>query len=929
MSPLSPEQWALAEPILDRAVELPESERAAFLEQACPDADLRAQLARILRLGSSHGGVLSGDAQPLAASLLPNDPRLAEATPEVIGPYRVIRELARGGMGVVYLAERADGQFQQRVALKLIRHGMGSDEIHARFLTERQILARLNHPNIARLLDGGLSTDGRPYFAMEYVDGVPITTHCDAGALPVASRLALFEKVCEAVRLAHRSLVVHRDIKPSNILVTADGTVKLVDFGIAKLLGSDDEGGPSVETRAERRVMTPEYAAPEQVRGDAITAATDVYALGAVLYELLTGRRAHRLQRSTASEIERVICEVPPEPMSSAVTKPSVDGSEAATEPDSRSAARATTVPKLRRILRGDLDTIAAKALQKDPDRRYQTVDALIEDLQRFGSGRPVLARPDSFIYRTRKFVARHRVGAALAAVAVVSLVGGLAAFVAQSQQTRREAARAEATRDFLAAMFSEAGPEHARGDSVTAREMLDRAGTRIDSAFRRQPDIRRELFARLGLIYRDLGVYAHADSLLRRAIAIADSTDGVQSRMSANLRTSLASVSIDRGQAPAAESLLTASLTTLRRGRPSADLVNALDILGTAQRILYKFGESETAYREAIRVGIRLPLDSLSLAALWGNLSVVLSDGGRRLASDSALRMALQIEERLLPPDHPTLVLNYMNLAVSLDAQWKLDSALALYDEVVRRQRRVYPAGHERVASALNNRSFTLMSMGQYARAESGFREGRAIIDRLSSPNHLLSLISQNNIGRALLLGGHQQAAESVFRELRSRAPAALGPNHGFVSAPMLWLANAYLARGDTTRAMALWDSALVHATAHLPPSHPRLAETRLALGRALVWRERPQEAEPLLRQALESERTNLAPGDPRIGLTLVSLGEARAGQGDRAAAESLMVDGLTQLSANRYVVAQADTARATLDAWRRRWLAKGPRSN
>jgi len=924
MSSLTPERWSAAEPIIDEALELPESERAAFLERTCPDLELRAQIAKLLRDSVQSGGLLDRDIRSLAVPMMPDAVPTPTSEPVTIGPYRVLRELARGGMGVVYLAERADGQFRQQVALKLIRHGVGSEEIHQRFLVERQILARLNHPNIARLLDGGLTADGLPYFAMEYVDGAPITAHCDERRLDIRSRLALFEKVCEAVRIAHRSLVIHRDIKPSNILVAADGTVKLVDFGIAKMLGGDDDH-LAPETRAERRIMTPEYAAPEQVRGDPITAATDVYALGAVLYELLTGRRSHRFERYTPAEIERVVCETEVVLPSAVVTRPVEPPPKTPVTPATLSAARSVTVSRLQAVLRGDLDTITAKALQKDPDRRYRTVDALIEDLQRYASGRPVLARPDTFSYRARKFVLRNRLGVAAASIIALSLLGGLAAFIVQGRRTQREAARAAATRDFLANMFSEAGPEQARGDSITAREMLDRATERIDSAFRQQPDVREQLYATLGTIYRDLGVYPTADSLLQRAMVIADSVEGRASLAAAAIRTTQASVRIDRGDYASAESLLTEALAVQRRARSKDEtLINTLDILGTAQRRLYRFREAEASYREAIAVGEEIGADSLILAAEWGNLSVALSEAGRLDASDSATLRAIEIQEARLPPNDPGLLLSYMNLAVSKDDRWQLDSALVLHDEVVRRQRQVYPNGHERVAAAINNRSWNLMSQGRYAAAESGFRESYEIVKRLSGPTHLSALISLNNIARAALLDGRAQEAESIFLRVRSQARTALGADHGFISAPMLWLGYAYVARGDTLRALALWDSTLAHAKAHLPPEHPRRAEASVAIASVLLKRNRAREAEPLLRSALESQRANLTASDPAIPATTAMLGVSRALQGDRAAAESLMVSAVQQLKGRRFVEAQAAVAQKTLDDWRAKWSAQ-----
>jgi serine/threonine-protein kinase len=367
------------ERILDLALELAPEERAALLDGACAgDPELRAEVEAILA-GADAPVFFESPAIAFADPLLESEPEALDGA--VVGPYRLIRELGHGGMGIVYLAERADGQFEQRVALKLIRRGMDSDEILRRFIAERQVLARLSHAHIARLLDGGVTAEGQPWFAMEYVAGLPLDRSCEERGLDITERLALFGKVCEAVQYAHRNLVVHRDLKPSNILVTAAGDIKLLDFGIAKALSTDP--ADETVTRAEQRLMTPEYAAPEQLRGELVTTATDVYALGAILYLLLTGRSAHQLAGRTPTERERVICEVEPELPSLAV--------------------RGTPRDRLRRRLAGDLDTIVLKALRKEPSRRYASVDAMIEDLDRHRTGLPVRARPDSVTYRARK----------------------------------------------------------------------------------------------------------------------------------------------------------------------------------------------------------------------------------------------------------------------------------------------------------------------------------------------------------------------------------------------------------------------------------------------------------------------------------------------------------------------------------------------
>jgi Tol biopolymer transport system component/predicted Ser/Thr protein kinase len=408
-APDAPDRWPEVARILDVALDLTPEERPAFLDQACAGDDrLRAEVEAVLA-GAEVDAFLKSPAAVLAAPMLdletPVD-GIAAFPGALIGPYRLVRELGHGGMGVVYLAERADGHFEQRVALKLIKRGMDSEAILRRFRAERQVLARLNHPHIARLMDGGVTAEGQPWFAMEYVDGAPFVRCCDERALEIEERLRCFGEVCEAVQYAHQNRVVHRDLKPSNILVTPAGEIKLVDFGIAKVLFQ--ESADEAVTQTEDRLMTPEYAAPEQVRGEPVTTATDVYALGAILYQLLTGRPPHKFEHRTPAETEHVICEVEPQPPSAVV--------------------RGT--PKERR-LKGDLDLIVLKALRKDPAQRYLSVEALFEDLERHRTGLPVRARPQSVAYRARKFLGRHRLELRVAAIAaVLAMLGGLAALL-------------------------------------------------------------------------------------------------------------------------------------------------------------------------------------------------------------------------------------------------------------------------------------------------------------------------------------------------------------------------------------------------------------------------------------------------------------------------------------------------------------------
>ncbi len=442
--PADAERWRRLTELFDGLVGMPAGDRAARLaELDGEDASLRAEIESLLA-EVEDSGVLDAPAVEAFSALLENvdPPEPEEAPGQRVGPYQIVEELGRGGMGVVYLAERADGQFEQRVALKLVKRGLDTDEVLQRFRRERQILARLEHRSIARLYDGGATEDGRPYFAMELVRGEPVTVYCDQRALSIEERLRLFRRVCEAVDHAHRNHVVHRDLKPSNILVTGDGDLKLLDFGVAKFLGKGTDGHdvPTL-TRISSRAMTPEYAAPEQVLGRPVSPATDVYALGVVLYELLTGRRPYRLARQSGPEVERTILEVePPRPSAVVEQGPEEEGSSA----EGLARARGLTPAALRRRLAGDLDAIVLTTLRKDSGRRYVSAQALAEDIERHLAHRAVKAHPESPVYRTGKFVHRHRRAVAtLGIAALTAILVGLGALFDPRQGKRGPRANA------------------------------------------------------------------------------------------------------------------------------------------------------------------------------------------------------------------------------------------------------------------------------------------------------------------------------------------------------------------------------------------------------------------------------------------------------------------------------------------------------
>ena len=445
---MTAEQWQKVKELFQSALDRPPEEREAFLVEVCKGDDrLLREVSSLLRFDARADGFIEAPATAVLPEFFTPEP--SRFVGRRIGPYRILKEIGQGGMGAVCLAERADQQYEQRVAVKFVRPGLDNAFITNRFLSERQILANLDHPNIANLLDGGTTEDGLPYLVMEFIDGLPIDRYCDAHRLPIKDRLRLFTTICAAVAHAHRNLTIHRDLKPSNVLVTDQGIPKLLDFGIAKILSPDPATAPPDLTAANVRLMTPDYASPEQVRGDNITTSSDIYSLGVLLYQLLTGHHPYRVKKHLAQEIERVVCEQDPERPSTAVSRtsngPSTNGASRVTvTPASVSKHRDTEPGKLRRLLGGDLDNIVLMAMRKEPERRYLSVEQFSEDIRRHLEGLPVVARKDSVVYRTEKFVKRHKVGVAAAALVILTLIAGIVGTAWQARVARSERARAE-----------------------------------------------------------------------------------------------------------------------------------------------------------------------------------------------------------------------------------------------------------------------------------------------------------------------------------------------------------------------------------------------------------------------------------------------------------------------------------------------------
>ena len=706
--PLTPKRVEQLQALFELALERPAPERAAFLAAEAPDDPaVQAEVLALIRAHERDDAALSS---PVSASTLAEATLGAERRVGTrVGAYQVVRLVGVGGMGAVYEAARADDQYRKRVAIKFLDRPAASAEAIRRFRAERQILATLSHPGIAALLDGGVSDDGQPYFVMEYVDGAPITEWCDERRLPIRERLALFQQVAAAVGSAHQSLVVHRDLKPGNIFVAADGQVKLLDFGIAKLLRPDDDAEQLPTTRPGHRSFTPEYAAPEQVRGLPVGTAADVYALGVVLFELLAGRRPFDLQGKLLAEIERVVCDqAPPRPSA-------LIDAERAPFLGERSAGRA------RAGLEGDLDAIVAVALRKEPERRYGSVDLLARDVEQHLAGHPVSARPDTLGYRVRKLVRRRKLETGAFAFAAISVATGFAGVTIQASQAEQQRLRAEQVTGVLSTMLGAADPA-SLGRDVTVREVLDSAAARADT-LTGLPALEAEVRTIIGNTYMSLGEFEAAEAQFRQAVAAQRTEAPAGDRATALALTRQSHALEYIGEYAAADSVLEVAAEILRR-HPYRQPLEQAAFLDQRGRILSRLGrnaDAEPVLQEALDLTRRHAGGSDSLLAhAYASLGHVKSELGLLAASESLFVAAVAAARRAWGDEHPELAWAMFNYADHLLSRGRDREAAHWARQVLALRRRTLPEGHWIIASSESILGAHLARRGRFAQAES-----------------------------------------------------------------------------------------------------------------------------------------------------------------------------------------------------------------
>lgn len=883
---MKPERWKRAKEILPEARALPLEARAAFLDEACgDDQGLRREIESFL---ATDPGALVFLERPPIKLLGEGDTVIQEDSR--VGAYRILQQLGSGGMGVVYLATRVGDEFKREVAIKVLQSARTSAEAEQRFLQEMGILAKLNHPNIAKLHEGGRTDDGRLYYLMEYVEGRPIDVYCRERTLSLGERLNLYCKVCTAVQYAHRNLVVHRDVKPSNILVTEEGEPKLLDFGVAKPL----EGaglGAAVVTDGDQRLFTADYASPEQITGDTITTASDVYSLGVLLYELLAGEHPYHLRTRLDKEIRRVVCEEMPVP-------PSVVLSRARDEVATEAApATDTTTASFRRRLQGDLDTIVLMALRKEPERRYASVEQLSEDIERHLQGLPVRAQPDRWFYRSRKFLRRHWLGIAGVSAFVLLAVGfGIAMFL-QQQETAEERDRAEAVSVFLTSIFEASDPEVGNNGNLPVKVVLEEATRQLLSGHDRGTELMLGLKLLASKIHRNLGLNETASSLLRDTLPIAERELGAKHPVTIEAVRVLGLLKTDSGDFAEAKRQFQRALTLYEAANDEPDqfLGQIYSELGWAcaesdELVVAKL-HLQAARDILLRFADEYPLvyaDALS------NLAVVEYQIGNYTVADHLLAEVAQLESAEIPHEHIRTARRLHNMALFNQRAGNLEKAEALQQEASAMFRRLLGDNHPSLGRNLNVLGIIQRKRGNYEAAEATLREAVAIQETSLGATHPSLANTLSSLGILLRKIGKTTEAVTTLERSIGIVEASLGKDHPSLAAIVSNLASVYLTEGDFLEALPSFEKARALLVVSKGPDHPDVARLENNLGVTQYRLGNIAAALTHLEEALRIDTLVLGPDHHEIATTLVNLSSLYRKQKNYSQAEAALLRGL-----------------------------------
>lgn len=885
---MKPEEWKKVKSIMDECLDLGSDERQFVLDTRCAgDPGLRAEVESLLESYSEAEGEF------LEKSIFD---RPAESwTGRQLGLYQIGEIIDEGGMGTVYRAVRAS-DFKKQVAIKLVKRGMDTDFLLKRFRQERQILAALDHPNIARLLDGGATDDGLPYLVMEYVEGTPIVEYSEKHALPQRDRLTLFRDVCSAVQFAHQNLVVHRDLKPGNILVTANGTPKLLDFGIAKLMEPD-----AATTMTSIRMLSPECASPEQVKGQPITTASDIYSLGVLLYILLTGQPPYRFETRDFAEIIHVVSKAEPKK------------------------------PSEMRPVHTDLDNITLKAMHKDPARRYASAEQLSEDIRRHLEGLPVVARNDTLSYRAAKFIGRHTAATVAASLAVLSLIGGMAGTLWQAHRSNVQQQITGAVNDFLrndvlaqASANRQASRDIRPDPDLKVRTALDRAAARIEGKFAAQPAVEASIRQTIGEAYEDLGLYPEAQRHIERAVDLRRRTLGEKDSSTLTSLSTLAALLDEQGKWGEAAAL-GSEVLILRRGElgeTNPDTLASMDQLAIAYKHLGKYAQAEPLVSKALDLRRQvLGEENPKTLESMNDLATIYEDQNKFAQAEPLLVKANDIRRRVLGDEHPDTLTGLNNLSVAYAHQGQYKKAAELQSKVLELRRRVLGPEHLLTLASLNNLAAWEMQDGNYAQAEALFTSLLSTRRRILGPDHPDTLLSMNNLGLLYRRQGRYADAEPLFRgalEIETRVLG--GEDNRYRLITMYNLALTCEAEHKYAQAEPLLLAVLTARRRTLGPENPDTLLTLRSLARFYVDTANFVQAETNARAALAIyEKQNSAVWDRYYTQSL--LGESLAGQRKYSDARPLLEGGCQGMMTS----APAADRAALEDA--RRWLAQLPK--
>jgi len=924
-------RWLRIKQLFQDGQQQPENARDAWLLERCDgDVDLLHEVRALLAAQHGSHDILDRGAAGALQQMGALDAN-SDLSGRRIGAYRLLRLIGEGGMGSVYLAEREEGDFLQRVALKLVRADFLTDEARIRFLRERSILAQLTHPHIAQLHDGGVAADGAPYFTLEYVEGEPITKYCDSRKLDIRERLRLVLQMCAAVAYAHRNLIVHRDLKPSNIFVTSDGAVKLLDFGIAKLLDVDSGRG---QTATQARMMTPEYAAPEQVLGEPITTATDVYAIGVLMYELLCGRLPYARADAGTISWPKAVVEEAPEPVYRALNRTNTRGASGTGA--AAAAARSTALPNLRRSLRGDPDRIVQRALAKAPEARYATVGALAADVGAYLAGNAISGGTRT--YQMRKFARRHWLPLAAAATILTILVASGVAIVRQSRQIVREAQSTVQVKDFLFGLFTAVDPRYAKGREFSAHELLDRGAQRIDRNKLLDVEQRAEIESVLGRIYYSLGVFDRASTLQehaiqalsadpsRRSLLAQTEADRADSLMElGDIKTAAAMVddaarhfeelpqaslaervrllavrvrlAVAKRDFAAAKEYSDAELALVRRIQVEPRvLFDALAGAGGARWGLTDFDGAETYFREALAATTSDPAaDELDITRAQTNLVMVMHAKSHYAEAMQLGQQALATEQKILGPDHPRTLTTRRDLGLTYFHLGLYAQARATLEQVLAAQRAKFGGDNPAIAGTEINLGLVLIDSGDLVEAQRILAESLDIFEKKNGRSYQGARIALGDLAIVHMLTGDLERAEAELTEVRNQenTPTFTDPD-GYIT--LYRIGEIKRRRGDAAAAVELETKALSDAQKHRGENNRYTAMAHHLLGLALRDAGDARGAERELRAALASyagyipgaEHPLPAATRHELGLLLVQRSADR-GEGIRLLTEAM----------------------------------------